>query len=525
MGQPPPKTRTFSIYLLKPSIGSEVEAIENPAALVERPVRSERIRGTLFIKPTKVQPPAWVSFFSGAVDLDRIALKTASTSAALVFKVDNRHVAVVFGYGRHLLKPGCWDESFGLRTTLNSIDPDSIRSIDRKSFDTLSRHTREEANREGPIEQFGLNVEQDLLRAVVGRPSADVLGKRLAGMDALTATVALRLEDLYDQIGRYLGQWRKTTYRARFPWIDQIAEIRDSRTRLELDDLLCARLRTGNVSKSWLAVPLPVDWSGVGGFRYSSSSRAEIRPDLDLSEFLASLRNPTELAPEQLRRRCVEMLDADGQYPRDRWQVYQCLYAEVRQGSDVFLLTGGRWYRVAPVFVQKVDREVAAIRPTNVALPKFSHAGEQEFNVDAQRSDPSNIALMDRKNIPYGGGPSQIEFCDLYTKSCVMLHVKRYQGSSVLSHLFAQGVVAGTLFAQDADFRKALNKRLPLSHRLRRPEQRPRTEKYEVAFAIISKSRNALQLPFFSKVNLRQAYNTLSGLGYRVTLTKIDHAI
>ncbi len=219
------------------------------------------------------------------------------------------------------------------------------------------------------------------------------------------------------------------------------------------------------------------------------------------------------------------MVDADGQNPQDRWQVYQCLYAEVRQGSDVFLLTGGRWYRVAPGFVQKVDRDVTAIQPTNIALPKFSHAGEQEFNVDAQRSDPSNIALMDRKNIPYGGGTSQVEFCDLYTRSRVMLHIKRYQGSSVLSHLFAQGVVAGTLFAQDADFRKALNKRLPLPYRLRQPEQRPRTEKYEIAFGIVSKSKNPLQLPFFSKVNLRHAYNTLSGLGYKVTLTKIEHAI
>src|SRR5581483_2977489 len=149
-------------------------------------------------------------------------------------KVGGRVFAVVFGYGRHLLQPGCWDESFGLRTTLNSIAPDSIRSLDRKSFDALTRHTREEASRKGPIEDFGLNIEQDLLRAVVGRPVAPELGRRIAGMDALTATVAMSLLDLPVQLERYLNQWRKTGYRSRFPWVDQVSEVRDGRMRAEL---------------------------------------------------------------------------------------------------------------------------------------------------------------------------------------------------------------------------------------------------------------------------------------------------
>ena len=128
---------------------------------------------------------------------------------------------------------------------------------------------------------------------------------------------------------------------------------------------------------------------------------------------------------------------------------------------------------------------------------------------------------MDGKNISYGGGASRIEFCDLYTRSRVMIHVKRYGASSVLSHLFAQGLVSATLFLQDSDFRKAVNRRLPESHRLARPERRPTVQNYEVAFAIVSKSAGELQLPFFSKVNLRNAYQTLTGLGYDVTLTKI----
>src|SRR5690606_19414169 len=124
-------------------------------------------------------------------------------------------------------------------------------------------------------------------------------------------------------------------------------------------------------------------------------------------------------------------------------------------------------------------------------------------------------------NIRYGGGASQIEFCDLFVRKRTMLHVKRYGGSSVLSHLFAQGVVSATLFLQDPEFRRGIRQTLPRAHRAAVPERRPRVEHFEVGFAIVSRSPGGLVLPFFSKVNLRNAARTLAGFGYRVTLTKI----
>lgn len=42
-----------------------------------------------------------------------------------------------------------------------------------------------------------------------------------------------------------------------------------------------------------------------------------------------------------------------------------------------------------------------------------------------------------------------------------MLHVKKYTGSSALSHLFAQGAVAATSFLSDEQFRAGANKIIP----------------------------------------------------------------
>jgi uncharacterized protein (TIGR04141 family) len=103
-----------------------------------------------------------------------------------------------------------------------------------------------------------------------------------------------------------------------------------------------------------------------------------------------------------------------------------------------------------------------------------------------------------------------------------LLFVKRYSGSAQLSHLFAQGVVSGELFLQDAEFRAKLNDKLSDGHRLEDVQQRPEPRDYEVVFAIISKSTKPLDIPFFSKVSLRNARRRLQGYGYHVSKKKIS---
>ena len=44
---------------------------------------------------------------------------------------------------------------------------------------------------------------------------------------------------------------------------------------------------------------------------------------------------------------------------------------------------------------------------------------------------------------------------------------------------------------------------------------------FEVVYAIVSQSQKDLWLPFFSRVNLRQASKELGRLGFRVSLAKI----
>lgn len=103
--------------------------------------------------------------------------------------------------------------------------------------------------------------------------------------------------------------------------------------------------------------------------------------------------------------------------------------------------------------------------------------------------------------------------------------MKRYRGSATLSHLFSQGLVSAELFCSVREFREAVNEFLPEGYRLPDVARRPNSEEFEVVFAIISKSRNPLKLPFFSRVNLKNAVQRLRAFGYRASVAKIQAAI
>lgn len=116
----------------------------------------------------------------------------------------------------------------------------------------------------------------------------------------------------------------------------------------------------------------------------------------------------------------------------------------------------------------------------------------------------------------------RLEFCDLYTRNLEIIHIKRYGGSSVLSHLFSQGLVSGETFRRDEGFRRSVDRLLPQTHKLRAAVGNVDASRFEVVFGIVSKSPRPLNLPFFSKVNLRNAERRLSSYGYRVSLLKIQ---
>lgn len=512
------KTRPFSIYLMKARSGAAQDFVKAERDIHRLPIRQgSHTIGTLFYRSARERAPRWLSFFQSHVE--PAAFAVSSIAAVFLVRTAGRWFALTFGQGRHLLAPEMSEESFGLRVTLNSVNPNQIRVIERQALDATGRHSREQASRNIPIIEFGLDIENDILRAVTGPPEDTQLGTRLSGADALAVVADITLDNVREALDRYLRQYQKRTYQKRFPWVENVREVGDVSVARDLDEAIQDRIRRRQLECIWLAVPDLISWDEIEGFGYSVGP-GELYDDIGFETYLNHVPNPDHLTIADLRRHRVEARSAENGAPRMVWSVYKCVYAEVDRGDKTFLLTRGRWYEIASQYVEDVNRAIRRI-PTSrrLHLPEYIDRSEEDYN-ERVATEENGYALMDRKTIRYGGGTSKIEFCDLYTTRREMVHVKRYAGSGTLSHLFAQGVVSASLFLNDSQFRAEVNRVLPRSHKLRTLAQL-RASDYEVAYAIVSKSATPLDLPFFSRVTLRSSYTQLRNMGYQVSLNKI----
>lgn len=514
-------TEVLTIYLARQRVTDALSLIRREAQASHSEIDvTTGVTGHLFTQPSMPKPPRWARFFAGATDLSRFGT-ISSAAAVLIVPVEGRLAAVTFGHGRHLLVSDSWEERFGLRVAVNSIDEKKLRSIDKHTFDAIARNSREQAGREASARDFGIDVEQDLLRAVTGLPSDASLGKRMYGMDALSVAVGTSLVDLPPLLCRYMRKYASTAYRKTFPWIDQIAEVADLATIGRLDATLLAKISAADYDGLSMAVPEIVPWQRVGGFRYGLRASNPEHYDMDARTFFEEVGLPSSIG--LLRHKDVHCCDHDGR-PIDSWSVYRCLYAEIESQKESYVLSGGKWYRIASDFVKEVDKAYAQIPSSTLVLPEYDDDSETAYNRRVAKADPSRFALMDADEVIYGGGRSSVEFCDLYSHRREIIHLKRYGSSGLLSHLFAQGLVSGELFQTDPTFRSGVNKKLPRSYRLSDPKTRPGAGQYTVVFGVISESTGPLTLPFFSRLNIKHAAKRLAGYGYTVQKLKVSVA-
>lgn len=519
----------LSIHLIREDLERIESFLSRNAKPEVFPIRFNAGEGQLLVAKSFKDAPDWAEFFAGQVEA-RAFGGTASVSAVLLLLVESRWFAITFGPGgRHLIDQKAVVERFGLLVVLNSIPENQVRSMDKTAFDALATHSRVQTSRETSPMYFGFDAERDLVSEVVGTPSDESLGQRLHGRDALGTHIRIELAELPNLLARYLKRHQSKKYKAAFPWVDHIAEVKDVLLREQLDLKLLELIQCEKLDDCWLAVPEIVSWDEINAFRYGGYKRNPSHHDLDLRVWLRELRRTStkdSLASgvdlRLLETRSVRALDDQG-VTKHKWSVYKCLNAEISgENGAAFFLSAGKWYRVARNFVQSTNDYFDQLPRFDWALPEYCHGGEGSYNKSVAHSDPDFYALMDNKHIMFGGGPNRIEFCDLYTINRDLIHVKRYGGSSVFSHLFAQGTVSGELFRMEPDFRRLVNDKLPSSHRIDNHHRQPDRDEYRIVFAVVSKQTGAgLSLPFFSRLNLRSAARRLQAYGYRVAIAKI----
>lgn len=529
MSEPP--TNKLSVYLIKSEYVDHKDILNENNKLNH--LNLEGV-GTFYYAHSNFSVPTWKKKFFGESLKLSSEIFNATSKGILLVSVDliseeKRIFAIPFGFGRTFLNLGVWEERFGLKVVLNTVDPENLRRIDKKNLLHIPKDISEQLSRLGVTADFGIDYEQDLIRSVTGKSKVEGFGNTISGKDALSISDKVDYSNIKEFLITCYKQYVSKDYKDNFGWVDQISDIKDPKVLEKLNLLMIQNIIDKNLDNTWMAVPELVDWADVKGFSYKKNGM-DLEDDINLSKFLANLSEDKKnnLDVNFLKRKKVYCFSASLDREIESWKAYNCIYCELQDNDcgKTYLLSNGNWFEIEKNFAQQVNNEyrITLKKAASTVLPVYNHKNENDYNKSVAEQS-GKFCCMDRKNIFYGGGKSQVEFCDLFTNDKRIIHVKRYGGSSVLSHLFAQGSVSSELFLTDKNFRSKVNEKLSTSHKFENEEKNPIPSEYQVIFAIISSSNKDLEIPFFSKVSFRNVKRKLEGFGFKVELLKIGNKL
>jgi uncharacterized protein (TIGR04141 family) len=514
------KTNKLSIYLIREKYKDFSLIIKDPSI------------GQVIIDPDThfyyahsiITEPKWLNSFFGKTidDGHRKNMKASGVQAVLLVKIKNKRIfALTFGYGRFLIHDYTIEERFGLKTTLNTLNQNSIRHIEKRTLSKNPKISREQIAKASEATDFNLDIERDLIEAITGKSDDIRFGKVVTGKDSLNVSVKVDITSVKAYLEDCLSKYNSKAYQAGFKWIDQIEYVKDSLLIEKIDNKLVDEINK-NGKEVWMSLPEMIDWENHAGFKYSERKSDDLVDEIELSEWL-SLQTG-KVSVDDLKNSNITVWTDGGDRIEDRWSVYKCLYAELMYRSKMYFLTDAKWYVVDVDYVKSVNDYFKAIPWENLKLPNYNHTDENAYNKAITIKVKGH--LLDAKNLQYGGGSSKVEFCDVLTPEKQMLYVKKYTGSSAMSHLFNQGHISGELLVSDEKFRQELSdKILPSKAKSLIPLKKFDANKYHIIFAIIHKNakNGKVGLPFFSKVALRRVHKLLTAFRFKVSLYAVKN--
>lgn len=514
------KSRTFSIYLLKQGF-TEANSLKEDHVLEADVEASNLPAGAqIFVLDSAPRPPWWRSYFGIAKDLNQVS------KGALVFlPVGARHFALSFGHVSHNLLEASFEHDFGLRVTLNCLDPHKLKSTD--TLDPgVSKRQRTQLPVEAELTLFDFDRDSTILRSLTGKVKGEYedLFRHATGGSNLRISSDIGPNELVELCEELLTLYGGDQYKEAFPEIQNITPVRDPARIAALN----AKLITAFGEKSPdvnITVPEIINYDDNLYITFSGAGRSEIYDDVYIGRYYDYLEKNevalTAIGINELSRHALVLTDEDGN-GRNKFSIFKSLvFDTVLDGvaNETFHMCEGNWYRVEDAYI---DRLKEFLDPLFTAsdLPPYKHQSEGEYNLSVAAAD-SKIACLDTKNIS-PDGQTAVEPCDLLTirnGKASFYHIKVSTLSAQLSHLFNQGTNAIELMRLES---RAVDK-LETLIRAGLAESDAdelvalvRGRKDRVVFGIVTKKDPAglsWNLPLFSRISLMRIMKYLLLMG------------
>jgi len=369
MAKKPPLTR-LTVLLLKQGVSIDKALDPDRDVELHQVALGSGMDAQLAIGPSTSKTPGWAAYLRPHVPESALeGLRNSSTAAVLLLNVETRVFAVTFGYGRFLLDLDKVEHDFGLKVLVNTVAPDQLKSIDARSYDEVTLHTRRDVSSESSLPAFEVDVSRDVIRSMTGSPASEELARRMTGADSLALNTRVQLPEVPGLCRELLVQYESDAYKERFEFIDHLRRVTDKETAAHLDADLVEVIRARDLDALHLAPPETLEWVDIEGFRFSTEEAVE-RPATDpsISTYLTTVDVET-LTLDDLKRDRVLAIGATQDAPIKTWSVYRCIVFESKRNDALFVLTGGEWFKVSTSFFEDITQFAEQLPELDIDLP------------------------------------------------------------------------------------------------------------------------------------------------------------
>jgi uncharacterized protein (TIGR04141 family) len=534
--------KTLSLHLAKPDITEFGDLLSESAKDRLRFESTQIIDAKDFADGARLytfsgdeKSPDWFKDVRQIIDVPK-SITNQSSCGVLIFKVQDRFFASTFAHGWMYLDEECVEGDFGLRVALNALDEKRLKRLERANLgDALQQVSQSPFQRD--FTSFGLDDSLDLIRRLSGRTREESSAHSLSGSRSLKVSGDFDLSDLPRIASEALEFYSSTFYKeSTFQIVDLVSPITDARLISNLDTEAARSIRELEEN---FELGLPITYSDDGAsYHFKGPGSRGSYPDLVMTHYVEALG--TELVncdPETLRKHKIEARLSDDMPPVS-WSIRSALVGSMEYKNGRYAANEGEWYRIDESFRNSIETkflslvqgwETQPIRLKKIYDESGRHGrfqSEASFNKDW--ADNSNLLLLDTHLI---GIPdiqrSNFEPCDLLDpEGKRFIHVKKSsRRSNVLSHFFKQGSNSAQQFQR---FPAAWEQLFILVEKLHGAEAAQRVKaanedkgrKWKVDFVIADAPRASgnFDIPFFSKISLRDESISLNAMTYDVAV-------
>lgn len=509
------KSRPFSIYLLKLGYNASNSLILGHSLKPEKGASSLPAGASLFLLDEDPHEPWWKEYFG-----IKKALFQSAKGALLFLPVNDRCFAISFGHAFHNLKDSSYEYDFGLRVTLNSLDPKKLKSTDVLEPGS-ARRQRTQVPIESDLTYFDFDRDSSVLKSLTGKVKDQYMAyfKHATGASNLHISSMVSSDGLVELCKTLQKLYAEEAYKKTFPDIQNIVPVRDQLIIQKLSEKLLRAFRTKD-DNLYLTIPDIIEYRNNFRAAFSGAGSSYVYDDVYMDRYYEYLeqnkKTLNSVGIEELKHHLLHLTNEEGT-PQDSYCIFKCMLYDtsLNGGKGTFHLCEGNWYKVEADYIAELT---AFLDPFYSDLPllAYNHQSEGAYNKDIAAQN-SKFLCLDRTNIsPHGQTP--IEPCDLYVvadRRPTFYHIKRFTSSAELSHLFNQGANPIELLKSDGQAVKKLKKlieKIAPSNVLQRFVKPLEKGEWHVIYGIITnkdKTKKSFNLPLFSRISLRRSLKTL----------------